>query len=661
MFYVRGMLILVLIILLFTGSTVFAKQKVPSETALFQIDPVKHKIIALKDNIVPSLVLNYISVTTDQPLYWPDEEVFLKVICPVRPLQKIAITLQKKDATPRNVGSLSLNEAGILVEKILDGKEKRIEAGEYRVEVRSEDKTIESFTTFTVVEGALGAVSFAYDFQEVTSPEGLKTAKGAWFLGNAAGVGMRWGNGLNVKNEVRVFNEPYSGVATVKSRCYLPGCDGIEAGAPVETDIANGLLETVLDVGGHSGPFEIEVITGQGNVRYLFGRSGHVERQSIPVSSGVTNYFSATLAPYEGSVSVSGRGIYITKDPTRQDDPMELDSVVVGENRQVALQVQKTILHPRLYLLSPDPQGNFLAEEVKIPDVLEKGKEVILECSAPYVVMALGGFLEDENRMYEGWAMLFSETSLEVELAVPEEINPLQKSEVEITTTDRFSKKPVSVYGILEVFDNRVTSKSPKEPLISALGDSYRNLSNYLVSWQDRTGIGEKSKMESFVDEVKSLFMMESAPLPAAHGRVALAPMMDKGGAPEGMPEGIESSGSLAQETIREGEKKVVYCGVVQTDEKGKARVLVSFPPQTGRCNARFVAVAGFDYQEQIKTIDVQKKNYLETSIPALLMPGATLYPQVHVVNTGEENLQLKITGAGVKGPVLIPVEPGCR
>ena len=85
----------------------------------------------------------------------------------------------------------------------------------------------------------MGAVSFAYDFKEVTSPEELNEGQGAWFLGNAAGAGLRWGNGLNVKNEVRIFNQPFDGQATVKSRCYLPGCDGIEAGSPVDIYIKN--------------------------------------------------------------------------------------------------------------------------------------------------------------------------------------------------------------------------------------------------------------------------------------------------------------------------------------------------------------------------------------------------------------------------------------
>ncbi len=68
-----------------------------------------------------------------------------------------------------------------------------------------------------------------------------------------------------------------------------------------------------------------------------------------------------------------------------------------------------------------------------------------------------------------------------------------------------------------------------------------------------------------------------------------------------------------------------------------------------------------FDYQESSQVIDVQKKNYVETDLSGLVMPGAILYPQVQVVNTGSENLELIISGAGVEKPLFFSVEPGSQ
>ena len=122
--------------------------------------------------------------------------------------------------------------------------------------------------------------------------------------------------------------------------------------------------------------------------------------------------------------------------------------------------------------------------------------------------------------------MVFTETSLDVEVNLPSEGYPLQKNVVEIKVTDRFLNQPASVYGILEVFDNRVASKSPREPLVSALGDSYRNLSNYLVSWRDWTGIDKGRKMVFVLDQVTSFVLgegsakaMMAAPQPSLIGR----------------------------------------------------------------------------------------------------------------------------------------------
>ena len=176
------------------------------ETSIFKVDLKNKQIISPAKDVKNYLSLQYLSVTTDQPIYWPDEDVFLKIAFPLYPKEEIMINLQKKDAAPNDIGKFDLNEAGLLVKKIFSGKEKRIEAGEYKVEVRIPKKKVQSVTTFSVVEGSLGAVSFGYDFEQITDSKKLNEVKGCWFLGNASGIGMRWGNGLNVKNEVRVLN-----------------------------------------------------------------------------------------------------------------------------------------------------------------------------------------------------------------------------------------------------------------------------------------------------------------------------------------------------------------------------------------------------------------------------------------------------------------------
>ena len=651
-------IIVFLVFYLFVLQEAWAKKDSSKETALFEINAETQKIISLKKDVVSSLALNFISVTTDQPIYWTNEEVHLKLICPIRPHSSFNLLLQKKDSTPQEIGPVTLNEAGILVETILSGKEKKLEAGEYRIEVHSEDGSLSGYASFSVVEGALGAVSFAHDFKEVTSAEELGSTLGAWFLGNAAGAGLRWGNGLNVKNEIRIFNQPFEGEAVIKSRCYLPGCDGIEAGPSVYIDIKKGQLETVLDVGGHSGPFEIEVITEKGTIRYLFSRSGHIERQAIPVSSGLTNCFSVSLAPYQESTPLLGRGLYVIEGEHQDQDPVELPSVITNQNQKLELQIKQKIINSRLFLLFPDKKGNFQVEEVKINETLDKGQKILLDVQSPMTFIAIGGFIENQAEIFEGWAMIFTETTFDIGIKIPNEGHPLQKSIIEISIFDRFNHHPLLAYGILEVFDNRVASKSPREPLISALGDSFRNLSNYLVSWRDWTGIiREERPAKGLLNQIATLFMSKDAAAPSS---TADDYKMETPLSALSASEEINiTTESVPQETIREGEKKVVYCGIFQTDQRGKAKILVELPPQIGRCTARVVVIDQFDYQEKTQMIDVQKKNYIEVDFPNIIIPGAMLNPQIQVVNTELNSLILKISGAGLAKPVTFTIEPG--
>jgi hypothetical protein len=77
------------------------------------------------------------------------------------------------------------------------------------------------------------------------------------------------GEWLNVKNEVRIFNQPFNGQATVKAGVISQGVTVLKP-ALQWIFIKKWSLETVLDVGGHSGPFEIEVITEKGKCSISF-------------------------------------------------------------------------------------------------------------------------------------------------------------------------------------------------------------------------------------------------------------------------------------------------------------------------------------------------------------------------------------------------------
>lgn len=619
------------------------------ETAFFAVDLDKKEITGLTKTVRETLKFKFYSVTTDQPIYWPSEDVFLKVLLPASPDRDVEITLTRKDSAPRKIGKFKLNAGGMLVETILSGQKKKLEPGEYRVDMKTADGKLSGFTTFTVVEGALGSLSFGHDFEQVTDPKKLEKLNGAWFMGNASGVGNRWGNGLNVKNELRYMNRPYSGDVIVKSRCYLPGCDGCDAGPEVRTKLENGRLQVAMEVGGHSGPFAIEVITKQGSLNYLFGKSGHVERQTIPVSMGLGNSYSATLAPYEKTVEVAGRGIYIVKDGENRGDPVELGTPIADNDNEIILFVRKELRNAKIVVYYPVLDDEFKSEEIKA-GTLRKGDTYRVKCRSPYTLVAVGGF--DRNDYKEGWTIAFTQSAIDVDIDAPLSGLPNRPVEITVSAFDRFTKKGMPVYGILEVFDNRVQSKSAQEPLVSSLGDSVREYANYLVSWRDWTGYGGEEYKEYADGAPMEVEDSAMSPQAAAPVRAKLAKSMSRNGASvPGAPGETAVDGTQTvedQEEVREGEKKVLYCGLLLTDSSGKARVTVTLPPQTGRCKIRFTAVSKYDYEEKSKDIDVKKQSYLEVNLLPLLMPDATITAKATVVNTTGGPVKLIVSGAGV-------------
>jgi len=625
------------------------------KTGLFKVDEARKEILSIE---AKRLKLNLVSVTTDQPIYWPNEEVFVKVVMPLNGNDEVKITVQKKDATPIVTLTKKLNEAGILVLPVLSGKQNKLEVGQYRVDVRSSDNSLKGYATFSVVEGALGALSFAYDFEEISDPTKLGQAKGAWFVGNPGGMGKRWGNFLYVKNELRVMNQPYNGMVTVKSRCYLPGCNGVEAGPSVTMPVKDGQLEVYLDIRGHSGPFEIEVITPKGNLRHMFARSGHVERENILLSWGMTNEFAGTLAPYENTTLIYGRSIYVAKQSENKEDAFYLPSVICDGSGKMPIQVHKAVENPRAFVLLPDQKGEGKVQEISLPRRLKKGAVLEVPCYPPFMLVGVGGFLSDSWKFTQGWALIFTEASVTVEVSTPPAEKPLSEIDVTIQVKDRVTGQGVSGYGILEVYDNRVPSKTPLDALFSSIGDEVRRASAHLASYRDLTGIPEMSLKGVGAMGVgtpragATVFAPPENPLLKMAGTVKTRREIS-GETP------MEGSVEEVSETIREGEKKVVYCDVVKTDDFGNAVVKVQLPPQMGRINARFAFVKGFDFVEKTSKTDSRKDTGVELEIMPILTKGSVLSARATVTNHLPDNVILRVSGGGIEKPQEFEVASG--
>lgn len=652
------------------GTVLEIKPNAPKQRdlRLFKVAPADRRILGPASHVDGFLGLNLVSVAMDQPEYWPNEKVRVKVMVPVRPKLKVTVTWQKRDATPHKVGPLNLDEGGVAVVEILNGEKERLQLGEYRVEVQGPDGGVLEATTFNVVEGNLGALSFAHEFKQVTKPADLDSAKGAWFLGNASGAGRRWGNGLSFKNELRVDNKPYSGPLELASRCMLPGCNGVDAGPRKKLDIKDGQLAATLDVGGHSGPFQIEVITKRGSLRHQFEGSSHVERDMVVVSMGLGWDHRAGMAPYTGTVQVPGRQVFVESKRAGRDDGFELDSIVATGGK-VRIKATKALTGAAGYVWNPLPDGKFESRPFAVPSSIKAGAVIEAPVAQPFSLVAIGGFAGD--KFFEGFALAFRPADLKVELEAAASAAPLATVPVAISATN--DGKPIRVSGILEAYDNRVNSKSPASPLGSAIGDSMRNAAGRLGSWVDQLEL-ERRRAEAPAEmaEEKEMAAPSMAPPPPPAPVVSSAPKQKmmlakparggKGGG--GAPLAIAGEGGGAEdagEPMRQGEKKVVFCERVQTDDTGRAKVNVTLPPQIGRVSFRFVAVKQFDHATVEKQIDVSKKAYAELKLPNNFVPGARLELPLTVSNTTNARVTLQLSGAGISGVDRRSFPPGSK
>lgn len=659
--------------LLAAVSLLHADESAVRPSRFFMVDMKDKKVVGPAAQVQGSLQLKLISVTTDQPQYWPPETVHLKVVIPGRPGGDVVASWRKRDANAQELNG-KLDDNGVAVLSIMDGSKARLELGEYRVDVRTKDNAFQGSATFAVVEGTLGGLSLAHEFKQVTSVDELDKVKGGWFMGNAAGAGKRWGNGLSFKNELRVDNKPYNGEITYVSRCMLPGCNGVEAGRSQKATVKDGLVFGTMEVGGHSGPFQIEFITSKGSLRHQFEGSSHVERDMVMVSGGVSWLHRAGLAPYEKTVQVPGRQIFLEKNRTG-DDVFEIESIIATGNT-ITVKANQLVQQPALHVWSPQPDGTFKIAPRTLGKELKKGESIEVAVGMPYAFVAVGGFVD--GRFKEGWTLAFAPTGMQLALESAPAGGPGKEPPVQISARS-LSGEGLAVSAILEVFDNRVASRSPSSPLASVMGDAIRNLASAVNYWEDRTGIDERKKIDEMSDEAaKRQEKEEQAPPMAAMAPPpppsapkpsirlgASAKMLSVARSPSIAPGSsasmkMEDEPEEPTEPIREGEKKVVYCGVVRTDATGKAVVNVTLPPQLGRVSMRLTAIKGLDHATTQSSVDVTKKASVEARVPRLIVPGAKLQIPVYVVNTGTEPLKLTITGAGMdQAPRAI--EPGSK
>lgn len=680
------------------------------DTHYFKID--KHqKVLGPAGHLTPELLLQLVSVTVDQPQFWPDEIVRVRVLMPGRASQKVSISWNKRDATPQKL-TAELDEAGLAVVQLADGKQDRMQLGEYRVDVTSADTKAKGSSTFAVVEGTLGTVSLAYDFERVTSTEALDKVKAGWFMGNASGAGQRWGNGLSFKNQLRVDNQPFDGEVEIVPRCMLSGCNGIVAGPKQKFTVSKGELAATVQINGHSGPFQIEIITARGSLRHQFEGSGHVEREMLLVSKGVHWQHRVSLAPYEGTTQLQGRALWADKLPQATEaDAFDVEQLqpVAGKLKFV---VRVGIEQAAVLVYCPKPDGTFEAKPFAVPEKLAKGDVVQVPVSGALSLVAIGGKVSagaTKDQFVEGYVMAFAPSDLVAKIVAPEKGAPFSTVRVELQIHDS-TGAPVATSGLLEAYDIRVAAKDAAGPLASAVGDSVRSSGRHINSWIDpieleRQRIAEekqriedekrekleqrreliRQKKEEREEKHREKAMEKAARSPSKDGVGGMGmrgSVVGGGGASYGYAMGAGSAPAAKMmvgragrsnsgghqhteeeeelgEQVREGEVKITYVAIVKTDKDGHAYVDVPTPPQTGRLALRFTPVRALSWTQAQAQVDIQRVASVEAEVPHLLVAGGELDLQIVTQNQSSSPLTLEVKGAGLAQPIQKPVASG--
>src|SRR5690242_12599096 len=111
-------------LLLFANETQSAKQQRGiKDSRFFKVDLDKRTVVEAAAQVEPALRLELISATTDQPQYWPNERVYLKVLALGAGPAKVVAKLQKRDAQAKTV-ELTLDKEGVAVSEVMNGEQK---------------------------------------------------------------------------------------------------------------------------------------------------------------------------------------------------------------------------------------------------------------------------------------------------------------------------------------------------------------------------------------------------------------------------------------------------------------------------------------------------------------------------------------------------------
>ena len=558
---------------------------------------------------------NLTAVITERKIYRPKQEARIFVLSPgaAGAVVEMEVQLSGQQITRERV---TLDEAGLALRPFSD-----LDEGEYKVLVRRSDGSggfgsCPVQCTFSVAEFSLSPLTALVVQHSLV------------------------GASLQFQIRLMALSVPYEGSVELGLQCEV--CGGRVVATQAVT-ARQGLFDAAFDIGGHGGPFHVQVTTPGGETASVyFPGTERTERQRVTLC-GLGRMAEAGLLPGEDTSEV--RGLHVGYAGA-QTTPLRLESAVAQTGRLTvdtrAVAVQVVAFDP----LSGD-------STVFHYDAMARGDKLEFPVTAPYMLFTVG--LLTDKRAYEAWGIVIRPLDLQARLSAPASSSPGEEITVRVE-----SGLPASC--LLLVYDARLEHESPEPKLAKQMLDAMRVGTAHLME-QDLQPMSERASPRTLGgtrdSDALPAFLRRRNSSPRPRVGMLMAEALLSPSAPPSQVAGRPAPTTVEPEALtfvevssREDFPELAYMELFAVRESAERSIRLGDQIGTWRCRA--YVVAGLDVQELTADVEAAKAVYAELDFPASVSPGDDIVASV-IYHT-EQPATLTITlpgGQTISGAVM--------
>jgi hypothetical protein len=586
-------------------------------------------------------ILTLFTVVTDRKIYKPDADATVFIVAPAAGNGEVSLEIQLSNQKVYET-KVPLHD-GFALHRYADLKE-----GEYRVVARLPYavRQGQAECEFSVAQFTLSPLIATLEKHEYAERR------------------------LKFTLKLTALSVPYEGEVEFGLQCGVCGDRIVDTQT---TKAKNGVAHGDFDIGGHGGPFKVQLTTPDGNTALVdFPGTGAQEREHIRINS-LGNTAEMGLLPWENAEPV--RGFFVGASEVSMT-PFMLENVIASHGK---LRLAADVSHAQV-ITSSSHRSERIGPIQKRHDYtnLTRGSTVEFDADAPYTFFTVGAFVKDKP--FEGWGIVIKPVTFEATLTAPQTAKPSDEIAIEISVGSgvQLLTQQSAVCWLL-AYDARLEHESPMPKLAKLTYESVRDATRPLATGDVASGMDERWKVPdtgTLAGGAPDLMMRRLAlrglsapatsPSPtsvmglASKPRSPMAPM--KRAAPR---EAAEVSGAMAEMSVmqtmtiaptRMEFPELVYNELFEL--RGKAERTIKLGDQIGTWRVRAYVFQGVDYCELTADVQADKPLYAELDVPALASEGdevmasvnyVTRTPAELVIATRNSEQRVKVNGNGME------------